>query len=445
MRIQSLRLQNFRGFNADPEIIFPKDNNIAVFIGVNGAGKSSILDAIGFFLANFVLYLTGETTRKSERLRRDGFLLTDNDINKKSDHTLILADLLGIDSNAAWYWKMSKERNGYEREKQDIKINAKQCQITLSRNSSMSLPVLAYYQALRLSPYSESKTSSKKKVYRFSQFAAFEDAFERSALGFDAFTNWFRQQEDLENQIIVRENRNYHDPKLEIIRTAIKTFFNSLDPSTLFEDLRVVRASKEDVFTFSPTVESNLEIQKGAKRLHIEQLSDGERSLLLIVADIARRLAIANPSIEDPIQVLNEGNGIVLIDEIDAHLHPQWQRTIIPALNKTFKGCQFIVTTHSPQVLSNVERDSIFILEDGKIVENNPHSYGRDTNSILYEFMGVEERPKWMREKLDHCFHLIDQGELDDAKAAIEDLKQTIGENDTEIVRANTMLAFLYD
>jgi predicted ATP-binding protein involved in virulence len=444
MRIQSLYLSDFRGFR-ELRVDFPKDNNVAVFIGVNGAGKSSILDAIGLLLANFILHLTRDTSRKSERLRRAGFLLSDNDINKKSDYTVFTADLIAINSQMMWYWKMSKERNGYVKEKRDIKDTATKLYTALSADPGMSLPILAYYQALRLSPYSESKTSSKKKVYRFSQFAAFEEAFERSDLGFDAFTNWFRQQEDLENQYIVRENRDYKDPKLEVIRYAIKSFFNSLNSSTLFDDLRVVRASKEDDFTFSPTVESNLEIQKGNERLNIEQLSDGERSLLLIVADIARRLAIANPSFNTHEQVLTDGQGIVLIDEVDAHLHPQWQREIIPALKNTFGSCQFIATTHSPNVLSNLRRDSIFILEDGKIAENNPHSYGRDTNSILYEFMGVRKRPDWMQKKLDHCFHLIDEENLEEAKRVISNLQEYLGQNDPDVVRANTMLHFLDD
>ncbi|NMF84146.1 AAA family ATPase [Nodosilinea sp. P-1105] len=441
MRIQSLRLQNFRGFK-DLEIEFPKDSNVAVFIGINGAGKSSVLDAIGLLLAQFVINLLGDTARKTERLRRAGFLLTDNDINVKADKLRILQEWSFL--HKIWEWEVSKEHNKGAKEKKSFSIYSQEVISALNQDDNFNLPILVYYHTHRLSP-TMGATTSKAKSYRFSQLSAFQNSFERSLAGFDDFLNWFRAEEDLENQIIVREDKSYQDPKLEVIRHAIKHFFNRLNASNLFDDLRIVRASKGDDFIFKPSVVSTLEIKKGHERLSIEQLSDGERSLLLIVADIARRLAIANPSLQNHDQILREGKGIVLIDEVDAHLHPQWQRNVIPALRETFKSCQFIVTTHSPQVLSNIERESIFILEDGKIVENNPHSYGRDTNSILYEFMGVEERPQWMRARLDHCFHLIDQGELDNAKAAIEDLKKTIGENDTEIVRANTMLAFLYD
>ena len=100
------------------------------------------------------------------------------------------------------------------------------------------------------------------------------------------------------------------------------------------------------------------------------------------MTDLARRLAIANPWLGENAL---EGEGIILIDEIDLHLHPQWQRRVLPALTQTFPNCQFIVTTHSPQVLSEVPGESVFILENGKLLDYSPHTRGRDSNSILSE------------------------------------------------------------
>ena len=442
MKIERLRLQNFRGFTTDPEIIFPKDSNVAVFIGVNGAGKSSVLDAIGLLLAQFVINLLGDTARKTERLRRAGFLLTNNDINVKADKLKILLDWSFL--HKTWEWEVSKEHDKSAKEKKNFSIYSQEVISALTQDANLNLPILVYYHTHRLAP-TMAAPASKAKSYRFGQLSAFQNSFERSLAGFDDFLDWFRAEEDLENQIIVREDKDYLDPKLEVIRHAIKYFFNRLNSSTLFDDLRIVRASKGDNFAFQPSVVSTLEIKKGHERLSIEQLSDGERSLLLIVADIARRLAIANPAFQTHDRILREGKGIVLIDEVDAHLHPQWQRNVIPALQKTFESCQFIVSTHSPQVLSNVDRESIFILEDGRIIENSPHSRGRDTNSILYEFMGVTKRPGWMQERIDACFRLIDQGDLEKAKDAIQNLQEDLGQNDPDVVRANTMLHFLDD
>ena len=105
-----------------------------------------------------------------------------------------------------------------------------------------------------------------------------------------------------------------------------------------FKNLRIRKVRD---YIFDP-FENALIITKDGLDIDVNQLSAGEKSVILLIADLAMRLTIANPSLENPL----EGEGIVLIDEIDLHLHPQWQRNILPALLATFSKCQFIVTTH---------------------------------------------------------------------------------------------------
>ena len=433
MRIESLRLKNFRGFK-DLEINFPENNNVSVFIGINGAGKSSVLDALAILLSRFAAKLTDTDPRSG------AFPFTEDDFNFKANTFVLEVTLTDTDKNREnFFFEVSRSDGNSRGIKGDVDY-IKYLKDQLIENQDLSLPILVYYRTNRFISEQAKDYQAKTKAFDFPQLYMYKGAFFKRFSSFDDFVIWFTAEEDLENQIISRENRDYVNPNLQVIRDAIETFFSALT-SSIFSNLRVNRSRKNSDFRFQPSFNTSLEIHKDSDVLKITELSDGEKSLLIIVCDVARRLAIANPSLSNP----REGEGIVLIDEIDAHLHPQWQREILLALQTTFPQCQFITTTHSPQVLSNLRRESIFILEDWQVIEENPHSYGRDTNSILYEFMGVEERPQWMRKRLDHCFHLIDQGELDNAKAAIEDLKKTIGENDTEIVRANTMLAFLYD
>jgi len=183
-------------------------------------------------------------------------------------------------------------------------------------------------------------------------------------------------------------------------------------------------------------------LTKNNKSLVINQLSDGEKCLLAMIGDLAKRLVIANPSLTNPL----EGKGIVLIDEIELHLHPQWQREIIPKLQTIFPYCQFIITTHSPQVLSNVNRENIFILEDFKIIKNTPYSYGRDSNSILYDLMNVPKRPEHTQKIIDQMFDLIekeDENSIKKAKDLLTQLAEKLGEQDTEIIRAKSHLEFM--
>lgn len=114
-----------------------------------------------------------------------------------------------------------------------------------------------------------------------------------------------------------------------------------------------------------------MEIEKDGQLLTVNQLSDGEKCLIAMVSDLARRMAIANPT-GDPLQ----GEGIILIDEIDLHLHPKWQRMIVPKLLEVFPNCQFIISTHSPHVLTHIQPENIFLLRwvDGNIKKMVKHA-----------------------------------------------------------------------
>jgi hypothetical protein len=180
-------------------------------------------------------------------------------------------------------------------------------------------------------------------------------------------------------------------------------------------------------------------VNKNTQELIIDQLSDGEKCLLAMVGDIARRLAIANPSLDDPLQ----GEGIVLIDEIELHLHPQWQHKIIPRLTETFPNCQFIVTTHSPQILSHVYPENIYILQstpDGIIASNPESSYGRDSNQILEDYMGTPERPQDIKDKILELFRLIDRNDFAGAKQLCQSIGSEIGFDEPELLRAGVVI-----
>ncbi|MBE9257017.1 AAA family ATPase, partial [Dolichospermum sp. LEGE 00246] len=256
------------------------------------------------------------------------------------------------------------------------------------------------------------------------------------------FLYWFKEEEEYENEVRLTQDTNFRNPRLQIIRKVLETFLENF-PNAEFSDLHIVRANSKREGGIRRLSKPSLVIKKNGENFKLDQLSDGEKTLLMIVVDIARRLAILNPSINNPAELLEKGTGIILIDEIDLHLHPQWQRIVIPSFRKTFPNCQFIVTTHSPQVLSEVNRENVFILEDSEIVELTPHTFGRDSNSILSEVMGVEKRPVKMQEKIDKCFEMIDNDNLEEAKLELQKLSESLGNNDPDMVQAYTLIDFL--
>lgn len=440
MRVKELHLRNFRGFD-DLKITFPL-SNIAVFAGINGSGKSSILDCIAMLLARFVSELTGSETEIS---------LTEDDINvTSSPHETLNTISVSTDAepplSGELSWCMSSPvndtRGGHERSLShyaDGNLHAR-----VKTNPSLNLPVLAYYQTDRatldrtVSKASETRTARHRK-FSDPRFFAYKGAFAGNMTDLSDFISWFRVEEDIENEKKIRQRDfNAVNRNLEVVRETITTFLSQF-PSCDYSHLRMQRRRENGDFIFHASEESSLIITKDGQELKAEQLSAGEQILLLTVCDIARRLAVANPGTGHA----RYGKGVVLIDEIELHLHPQWQRDVIPCLQHTFPNIQFIVTTHSPQVLSNVEREDVRILEDFNIVEETPHTKGRDSNSVLFEVQGVEKRPEPYKNKLRELYRLMDEEETEGAKIILSELTEKFGENDAEIVRANIHIDYL--
>ena len=155
--------------------------------------------------------------------------------------------------------------------------------------------------------------------------------------------------------------------------------------------------------------------------------------------DIAKRLTQANPELADP---LAEAEAVILIDEIDLHLHPRWQRKVVGDLTRTFPNCQFIATTHSPQVIGEVPHEQIQMI-DGDNVFVPPHSFGVDSSRVLEELMGSKPRNAGVEDRLTKIAKLIGEEKEAEARKVIDALAKEIGESDPEITRARLLLDFL--
>ncbi len=132
--------------------------------------------------------------------------------------------------------------------------------------------------------------------------------------------------------------------------------------------------------------------------------------------------------------------GIVLIDEVDLHLHPKWQARILGDLRSAFPAVQFIVTTHAPIVISSVEASCLRILTPDGVVSQGTETYGGNIARVLKTVMGVDERPSDVREHIDAFYKELDAGEYEAAEARLGSLVGLVGPGDTEVVAAQTAL-----
>ncbi|OUL27187.1 ATP-binding protein [Nostoc sp. RF31YmG] len=410
MKVKRLIMQSFRGIG-DLTLDF-YETEPTVLIGINGVGKSSILDCLAILLSRFTSSIQHSTP--SGRLFREQDILN----GRKETHNEII---ISFDSEEAT-WSLTKVKKGRSKDTSSnlsaiskVVENIKQ---NLYTSHQFNIPVAVYYSTNRAVLDIPLKIRTK---HSFEQIDAYENALTGVGSEFRIFFEWFRKQEDLENELRLEDNTGYRDKQLQAVRQAI----SSLIPN--FSNLRVRRSPLK------------MTLQKQGEELIVNQLSDGEKCLLAMVGDLARRLAIANPGLQNPLQ----GSGVVLIDEIELHLHPNWQRKIITSLIKTFPNCQFIVTTHSPQVISYVKPGSIYILKktDQGVVANRPQSsYGRDSNQILEDVMDDVKRPQEFKESLHELFKLIDEGNLDSARQLCQQISDDIGEDDPELVKARVSI-----
>jgi hypothetical protein len=393
MRLEKLRMENFRGFT-ELEMDFSRAGNLAVLVGANGAGKSSVLECASIFLGRFLECANNQPvlTGMSD--------LNAKDVRRGAEQARAVAHFGG-----AVPFTDEVSRN-----------------VEPSPGSGTSL--FDYVKSLREGPTTNVPAPLHYRAYR------------GVGASFEEFLGWFRVEEDAENRERLRKDPTYRSRSLSAMRRAMEDIMGALPRSSRFTNLRVEQLALETSTAFKVTEIVDYVLDKNDTTLSITQLSDGERSTLYLVADLALRLATASPGLEDPLQ----GQGIVLIDEIESHLHPAWQRAILPGLTRAFPNVQFIVSTHSPQVLSEVQRESVFILDDFKLIQAQPHTYGRDSNAILQELMGVPERPEEAGERLRRIAWMIDENDLAGARAELATLAEWLGEQDSEIVRLDTLI-----
>jgi predicted ATP-binding protein involved in virulence len=411
MRIKSLSIKNFRGI----EELTLEFNTLEpiVFIGVNGAGKSSILDCIAILLKILI-----ERVHKPKNSRK--LLVRRDDIKNGSEFSRNLIEIT-LDSQQgeviceARLSGMSLQN--ISKPSSHLRPALENLRRQLENDIRENFPLAVYYPVNRSV---DTILLESSQDFKFNQSDAYENSVSSKNINFKDFFSWFRNREDLEAELL-RDNSTHQDSQLKVVRQAIISMLPG------FSELKVRR---------SPL---RMTVEKQKNELIINQLSDGEKCLLALVGDLARRFAIANPGLPDPLQ----GTGVVLIDEIELHLHPGWQYEIIPALTRTFPNCQFIVTTHSPIVLSQIKPEGIFCLErrDGKVIVYHPdNSYGRDTNRILEDLMGVPERPQVFKDQLRELFRFIDEGDLDKAKALQHHIETEIGLDEPEFARADVLI-----
>jgi predicted ATP-binding protein involved in virulence len=413
MHIKHITVKNFRCFE---NLEFDLNPDINIFVGNNGSGKSAVLDAIAAAIYPYISHIKHIVGNETEDIP---FFPQDFPVNPKDNQKIKTQFFVSTNDLTGWkttYIKpITDDDTGLHRCSYSSSAGQESFQSQLESRFDLkqtskvfNLSVIAYYKGNRnLFNDINLKTITNQS---FDRFSALNDPFDATA-NFTDLINWFfiREFEEL-RQGKSRGDINYELPDLKQVRNAIKT---------------IIHPEARVYCTQTTSVKLMVEwtMETGEKReLTLNQLSAGYRNMLALVIDFARRLAQANPHLENPL----EAEAILMIDELDLHLHPTWQQKIIPDLRKVFPNTQIIATTHSPEIVTTVNHNQVWILEDYQIKPCPYLTKGMKSSDIVRYVLGLQNlRPDTEESrKLTALFQAIDNENLEEAKRLQKELQE---------------------
>lgn len=367
MLIDRLKIKNFKGF-VEKEFLFR--NNFTVLIGDNGSGKTSILDALAVAAGCYLIPLGGG--QKIQRPIHKGEVRIEEKVKSVFDPQLPCE----IEAEGKWgTWRRSIEKLTFVntvKYAKSVTEYAKAEQDRAIKENDVILPLFAYHGTGRLWAELNDKVNYTKQGTRFE---GYENCFSVKSSS-KTFRNWYKTLE----KNIDKKDSGELVRRLDTFKRAVLTCLEDWDD--LYYDF-----AEDDIVCVH---------MEGEKRTGIpyRMMSDGYRNMIGMIADIAYRCIKLNPQLG--VDALKETEGLVLIDELDLHLHPSWQKGIVAELVECFPKIQFVATTHSPFIVQSLNRDQLINLEEVELT-NEPHDVSLETNAL---YMGVKsQRSKIFDEK----------------------------------------------
>jgi predicted ATP-binding protein involved in virulence len=415
MRIDRIEIRNFKAFSRLTLDLHPEFN---LLVGINGAGKTSILNALSVAMAIWLVeFRTKETWRNifEWEIRRRVVPVGDTVRFVPEPFAEIGASGTVGEHHVRWKRMIREGGTRTTNAEADEVINLLKGLKKREREdpSSIVLPILAYYGAGRLEQTSRRRREQTRGRERLD---AYYHCFDGN-IRHDQLNKWF-----------LGAQSSAGIGRALVGHTAVREAVKGCLPECT------------DIWYDSERQE--IVVNLGGTPIPYSNLSAGQRMMLGMVADIAIKAETLNPQMGT--EMVRETPGIVLIDELDVHLHPSWQRKVVHDLRNTFRKIQFVCTTHSPQIFGELEPENIQVCNLRTQEWRHPdRSLGMDSNRILTEEMGAKDRNVEETQLLHELGLAIDSEEFPRAQELLNKVISRLGEDDPEVTRARTLMAFL--
>ena len=430
MYLEKLKLHNFRCYEK-LEIDF--NRQLTVLVGKNGSGKTTVLEAIaialGTWFVGFNIVNAKGINKRTDPLRKAYQIGATDDVQTQFPVEIEAWGKIEESKDQILHWKRelyTPTGTMTTKDAKEIVEYAAEYQKAISEGrTDIYLPMVAYYGTGRLWDYHRQKRNDVFKVS--SRTNGYIDCLDGTA-NVKLMMDWFqimtinkyqRQEENLES-----------NPELDTVYLAMEKCLTNLSG---YSDVKIrynMGTQELDVY-YS-------EQDKQRMRIPLNQLSDGYKGMISLISDIAYRMSTLNPQLVT--EVFSKGDGVVLIDEVDLHLHPAWQQKVIDNLMNIFPKVQFIVSTHAPAIISSVKTDKLRILSNKEVCMTANQVYGKDVNSVMKEIMGVNDRPDQFVELFEKFYRLLSEKKYDDAGAVLDKLDEERGYHDPEIAKCRVKL-----
>lgn len=408
MLIKSIEISNFKGIDKCHLKLEPGMNLI---IGDNGYGKTSILEAISVSLGGFVAGLGDVTTK---HFQKDEIRIVLENTGSASYNKRYVTPI-SVECEAeieGEFFRWVRRKNSLEAarstvEPRDVCKKA----FKMANDKNHILPILSYQSTARMWMQKREATEDifSKEFYRT---VGYEGCLSEAS-NIKMLMNWVRRMERIEWKT-----------KTEVLE--YKAVKNVLCQFMSLMEKGVTKVEYDEV-------SDELVYSTETLSLPIRNLSSGYQSLIWMVLDIAYRMAVLNPDLLDKI---NETPGVVLIDELDMHLHPIWQWQIVKALKTTFPNVQFVAATHSPIIISSSEQDNLITIhKDGSIFYTKT-PYGLDVNETLSVFQESYTMAEDVAMLFEKFYNSLDEEAYWDAEEHLNKIKEIAGENNPKVTEA---------